>query len=177
MLQGKRVVLRAVEPEHLPNYVRWLNDPEVLAWFGFYRPLNQAQEQAWYESQNKDPDAVNFAAEFEGRHIGGCGFGNINRAGHNAEVGLFIGEKSLWDQGLGKEMLSLLVDYGFEQMGLHRIYLRVFAGNLRAVHAYEQVGFVHEGRFRDAYWRHGQWQDMLYMSILYPEWADSRATA
>ncbi len=170
MLQGKRVILRPIEPEHLPNYVRWFADPEVLAWFGPYRPMNLAQEQAWYEMQNHDHGALNFAIELEGQHIGGCGFANINPTDQNAEAGLFIGEKSLWDQGLGKDALRTLVAYGFDYLNLHRVYLRVFAGNQRGIHAYEQVGFKHEGRHREAYWRHGQWQDMLYMSILRTEW-------
>jgi len=175
MLQGQRVVLRPIEPEHLPNYVRWFADTDVLAWFGGYCPMNLAQEQSWYEEQNKDRSTVNFAIELDGQHIGGCGFGGINRTDQHAEVGLFIGEKSLWDQGLGKDALSTIVAYGFDYLNLHRIYLRVFAGNDRAIHAYEQVGFVHEGRFREAYWRHGKWQDMLYMSILRPEWESRKS--
>jgi RimJ/RimL family protein N-acetyltransferase len=122
MLRGQRVVLQPIEPEHLPNYVRWLADPDVLAYFGPYRPMNLAQEQAWYARQNEDPSTVIFACDYEGRHIGGGGFGNLNHANHSAEVGLFIGEKSLWDQGLGKDMLATLVAYGFDYLNLHRIY-------------------------------------------------------
>jgi RimJ/RimL family protein N-acetyltransferase len=170
MLRGDRIMLRPIEPEHLPNYVRWFADPEVLTYFGPYRPMNAAAEQAWFEAQNKDQSVVNFACEFEGRHIGGCGLIRINHPQQNAEVGLFIGEKALWGQGLGKDMLRTIVSYGFDYLNLHRIYLRVFAGNERAIHAYEEVGFVHEGRFREAEWRHGRWHDMLFMSILRHEW-------
>jgi len=132
-----------------------------------------AQEQVWYEAQNKDSSVINFAAEYEDQHIGGGGFCNINHASQNAEVGLFIGEKSLWDQGLGQDMLTTLVAYGFDYLNLHRIYLRVFGENQRAIHAYEQVGFVREGRFREAEWRHGRWHDILFMSILRHEGRDS----
>lgn len=170
MLQGKRVVLRPIEPEHLPNYVQWLNDPEVLAYFGKYLPFNLAQEQSWYEHQNDDAGTVNFAVELEGKHIGGCGFLNINHRQQNAEVGIFIGEKSLWNQGLGQDTLTTILDYGFKFLNFHRIYLRVFVENERGVGAYEKVGFQQEGRLRDFEWRHGRWQDMLIMSILRPEW-------
>jgi RimJ/RimL family protein N-acetyltransferase len=175
MLRGERVVLRPIEPPHLPNYVRWLSDTEVLEWFGMYRPGNLAQEQSWYEAQNKDDSTVNFAVELHGRHIGGAGFGGIDHANQHAEVGLFIGEKTLWDQGLGKDTLRTIVAYGFDYLNLHRIYLRVYAENHRAIRAYEQVGFTQEGRFREAYWRHGRWQDMLYMSILRPEWESRKS--
>jgi RimJ/RimL family protein N-acetyltransferase len=168
MLCGKRVILRAIEPPDLPNYVRWFADPEVLAYFGLYQPQNLAQEQTWYERQNENSSSVNFAIDFEGRHVGGCGFANIDAKNQHAEVGLFIGEKALWDQGLGKDVLATLVNYGFDFLNLHRIYLRVFANNQRAVHAYEQIGFVHEGRFRETKWRHGRWLDFLYMMSYAP---------
>jgi RimJ/RimL family protein N-acetyltransferase len=170
MLRGRRVILRAIEPPDLPDYVRWFDDPEVLAYFGPHRPLNLAQEQAWYQGQNENAGSINFAIDFEGRHVGGCGFADIDAKNQHGEVGLFIGEKALWDQGLGKDTLATLLNYGFDILNLHRIYLRVFADNQRAMHAYEQVGFVHEGRFREAEWRHGRWLDLLYMSVLRPEW-------
>ena len=170
MLYGKRIVLRPIELEHLPNYVRWFADTDVLAYFGPYLPMNQAQEQAWYERQNNDPTTVNFAAELDGQHIGGGGLFRLGDRNQSAEVGLLIGEKSLWNQGLGQDILTTLVDYGFGYLNLHRIFLRVFAENTRAIRAYEKVGFVHEGRFREAEWRHGRWQDMLFMSILRREW-------
>ena len=175
MLTGERIVLKPIEPEHLPNYVRWFADPDVLEHFGSYRPMNLAQEQAWYARQNGASDTVNFACETGGVHIGGCGFANLNHQQQSSEVGLFIGEKSYWDRGFGKEMLRVLLDYGFDYLNLHRIYLRVFAGNARAVHAYEGVGFVHEGCHREAEWRHGAWQDLLYMSVLRREWQARRS--
>ncbi len=170
MLQGKRVVLRAIEPEDLPQYVRWFADTDMLKYFGFYYPMNLAQETDWYEGQNQDADRINFAVDHEDQHIGGCGFASLDRRNRNGEVGLFIGEKSLWGQGLGQDILTTLVEYGFDYLNLHRLFLRVFAENARAVRAYEKVGFLHEGRFRDAEWRHGRWHDMLFMSVLSHEW-------
>lgn len=170
MLQGKRVILRAVRRDDLPHYVQWLQDAEVLMYFGPYRPFNLEQEVQWFEEQMNSKSTLNFAIEYEGQHIGGCGFNNINYQHRNAEVGIFIGEKSLWDQGLGRDALATLVSYGFHYLNFHRIYLRVFAENIRAIHAYEKIGFRQEGRMRDMGWRHGRWHDMLWMSVLAPEW-------
>jgi RimJ/RimL family protein N-acetyltransferase len=68
MLRGERIVLRPIEPEHLPNYVRWLGDPDMLEYFSLYRPMNMANEQAWYEAQNKDP-SVGFAGFASSRKV------------------------------------------------------------------------------------------------------------
>jgi diamine N-acetyltransferase len=171
MIRGERIVLRAIEREDLPNYVQWLNDPVVLEYFGEFVPLSLAQEEQWYEQMLQDQKQRNFAIEYEGQHIGGAGFANIDGRNQSAEVGLLIGNPALWDQGLGREVLQMLLDFGFCQMNLHRIYLQVLAENRRAVHLYETLGFQHEGRWRQAEFRHGHFQDRLWMGILRDEWA------
>jgi RimJ/RimL family protein N-acetyltransferase len=171
MIHGERTVLRAIERDDLPNYVQWLNDPAVLAYFGNLIPMSLAQEERWYENMLQDPRQCNFAIELEGQHIGGAGFGSIDGRNRSAEVGLFVGLPDSWDQGLGRDVLEALLRFGFEQMNLHRIYLRVFADNARAVHLYETVGFRHEGCWRQAEFRHDCYHDLLWMSILRGEWA------
>ncbi|MFN2292638.1 MAG: GNAT family N-acetyltransferase [Anaerolineae bacterium] len=171
MIRGKRIVLRAIERQDLPNYVEWFNDPVVLEYFGRYRPLSLAEEEAWYEEMLQDPRTCNFAVELDGQHVGGAGFSKIDGRNASAEVGLFIGLPELWDQGLGFDVLQALLRFGFEQLNLNRIYLRVFARNERAVHLYEKLGFNHEGHWRQAEFRNGQYQDLLWMSVLREEWA------
>lgn len=170
MLRGDRIQLRAIERDDLPRYVQWLNDPTVLEFFGRFVPMSLIQEQQWYEQMLQDESVVNFATEYEGQHIGGAGFNHIDRQNRSAEVGLFIGLTGLWDKGLGREVLETLIRFGFEEMDLNRIYLRVFAENKRAVHLYEKVGFEHEGRWRQAEYRRGRHHDVLWMSILREEW-------
>jgi diamine N-acetyltransferase len=170
MIQGERILLRAIEREDLPRYVQWLNDPPVLEYFGSVFPFSLVKEEKWYEAMLDDPTVCNFAIEVEGDHIGGAGFGGIDGRIGSAEVGLFIGLPELWDQGLGHDVLQTLLRFGFEQLNLHRISLRVFAENKRGIHLYEKVGFQHEGCWRHAEFRHGRYHDILWMSVLRDEW-------
>jgi RimJ/RimL family protein N-acetyltransferase len=171
MIHGKRVVLRPIERDDLPRYTQWLNDPVVLQYFGPIFPLSLAEEEQWYSNMLQDASVRNFAIEFEGQHIGGAGFGQIDGRNACAQVGLFVGLPALWDQGLGYDVLHTLVRFGFEQMNLNRISLSVLAENERAVHLYEKLGFEHEGRWRQAEFRHGRYHDLLWMSVLREEWA------
>jgi diamine N-acetyltransferase len=171
MIRGTRVVLRAIERSDLPRYVQWFNDPAVLEYFGQIVPLSLPEEEAWYENMLQDRSVRNFAVEFEGKHVGGAGFLHIDPRNACAEVGLVIGLPELWDQGLGTDVLRTLLRFGFEEMNLNRISLRVFAGNERAVHLYEKVGFQHEGRWRQAEFRYGRYHDLLWMSVLREEWS------
>ena len=66
--------------------------------------------------------------------------------------------------------MELLVQHGFETLNLNRVALRVFANNARAIRCYEKVGFVHEGRMRQAHYDQGEYIDILWMSILRDEW-------
>lgn len=170
MIYGEKIVLRAIEREDLPAYVSWLNNPQVLEYFGWMVPLSLTAEGQWYEQMLQDPSTRSFAIEYEGQHVGGAGFSHIDARNSRAEVGLFIGRVDLWDQGLGRDVLKTLVRFGFEQMNLNRVYLRVFADNERGVHLYEKVGFQHEGCWRQAEFRHGRYHDLLWMSILRHEW-------
>ena len=170
MIHGDRITLRAIEREDLSDYVQRLNDPAVLEYFGNQVPLSLVHEEKWYNDMLRDPSLQAFAVEFEGQHVGSAGFGDIDGRNARAEVGLFIGPPEMWDRGLGFDVLKTLVRFGFEQMNLNRIYLRVFAGHQRAIHLYEKVGFRHEGLWRQAAFRHGRYHDLLWMSVLREEW-------
>ena len=170
MICGDRIILRAIEREDLPDYVRWLNDPAVLEYFADMIPLSLEKEEKWYNDMLRDPRFRAFAVEFEGRHIGSAGLADIDGRNARAEIGLFIGLPEMWDRGLGFDVLTTLVRFGFEQMNLNRIYLRVFSGNERAIHLYEKVGFRHEGNWRQSEFRHGRYHDLLWMSVLREEW-------
>ncbi len=165
-------MLRAVERSDLPNFARWLNDETVLQYFGQVLPLSLDQEEHWYESMLQDSSACAFSVEFEGEHVGGAGFNRMQARHRNAEVGLFIGIPSLWGRGLGSDVMRTLLRYGFQQLNLHRIYLRVFYENRRAVRMYEKLGFQHEGRWRQAEFRSGRYHDILWMGLLRDEWTE-----
>jgi RimJ/RimL family protein N-acetyltransferase len=77
-------------------------------------------------------------------------------------------------RGLGTEALRLIVGYGFEEIGLHRISLEVYAFNPRARHVYEKAGFVAEGVLRESLHYNSEWIDATVMSILDHEWAGHR---
>ncbi|MCL4823963.1 MAG: GNAT family N-acetyltransferase, partial [Anaerolineales bacterium] len=68
------------------------------------------------------------------------------------------------------EALNLLLRHGFETLNLNRVFLRVYADNLRAVRSYQKAGFVHEGTMREAVFKRGKYGDLHFMSVLRKEW-------
>jgi RimJ/RimL family protein N-acetyltransferase len=70
------------------------------------------------------------------------------------------------NQGFGTEATRAVVEFGFDRVGLHRISLSVFAFNPRAQRVYEKVGFIEEGRLREALLWEGKRYDDILMALL-----------
>lgn len=175
MIYGERIRFRAVEREDLPRFVAWLNDPEILQGLLLYLPLSLNEEENWYESMMKRPTdehpmVIEIQQADEWLPIGNCGFVKIDWRSRSGEVGIFIGEKRLWNQGYGTDAMRLLLQHGFHTLNLNRIGLDVYDTNLRAVRSYEKAGFVQEGRKRQAIFKDGKYIDILQMSVLREEW-------
>ena len=176
MIYGNHIRLRAVERADLPRFQEWPNDPEVTEGLSTYLPLSMPDEEQWFERVSRlepeaKPLAIDLRQDSNWRLIGDIGFFNIEWINRGAEFGIFIGDKSVWNQGYGTESVQLLLMHGFQTLNLHRIYLRVYSTNPRARRSYEKVGFVLEGTLREAVYRHGRYADIHVMSILRPEWS------
>jgi len=180
-IYGKRIRLRAAEKEDIPTFLRWFNDPEVTENLMMTTPMARVEEESWYDCMMQKPatEHVMVIEISDGqqkpsyRAIGTCGFISIDWRNRSSEVGISIGEKSLWDQGYGTETMSLLIEHGFNTLNLHRIWLQVHSTNPRGIRAYEKAGFIHEGKFRQAEFKKGAYCDVHVMSILADEWRQS----
>ncbi len=175
MIYGKRIRLRGIEKEDLPRFVEWLNDPEVTAGLTFIFPVSSREEEAWFSalaerSPEERPFAVERRTKNSWRLIGSTELRDFDKIARSAEAGIMLGDKSVWNQGYGTEAMRLLLKHGFETLNLNRIQLRVYEFNHRAIRTYEKIGFVHEGRQRQALYKYGKYHDSLIMSILRSEW-------
>lgn len=177
MIYGDHIRLRAPEKSDLQLFVTWLNDPEVRNGLAHFMPLSMAEEEHWFEKMLERPKeehvlVIEVTNHDEGSWspIGNCSLMNFDWRIRMAEAGIFIGEKSYWNRGYGSEAMSLLLKHGFETLNLNRISLRVYETNPRAIRSYEKVGFVHEGRLRQAEFQDGRYVDVLLMSVLRSEW-------
>lgn len=85
-----------------------------------------------------------------------------------AELSIWLGA-DYRNRGLGTEALRLALRYAFDDLELHKVYLRVLEYNLRARRAYEKCGFVVEGYLREEMRVDGAWHTLLYMGLLRPD--------
>jgi RimJ/RimL family protein N-acetyltransferase len=165
------VQLRAIKEADLPDYVRWFNDREVTEFTAMeVGTITMDGEREWFASISDPANRDEYwAIEAEGRHIGNCAL-NLEAKGQTASFGIVIGEKAHWNRGYGTAAVQEALRMGFEQMGLHRIHLNAFAANRRGIRCYEKCGFRREGLQRKAFFKRGEWIDVVLMAILREEW-------
>jgi RimJ/RimL family protein N-acetyltransferase len=172
-MEGKKVRIRGLERTDLDEIMKWVNDPEVtITLDSFVYPMSKGEEEKWLEDRITKPDdkAKNFVIETkEGVYLGGIGLLNINWRHRHAEVGIVIGKKEHWNRGYGTDAMMVILDLAFNKMNLHRVYLRVHAGNLGGIKSYEKCGFKKEGVEREAAFVDGKYADVIFMGILEEE--------
>ena len=184
-LTGEKVVLRPFNDGDLPAIRAVLLDPEARILTGSVHdeasaraPEPPDEEELlldWYGNRNDQADRLDLAVtdKVTGECVGEAVLNDWDPGNESCNFRIFIGPHGR-DRGLGSEATRLIVGYGFERLGLHRISLEVYAFNPRARRAYEKAGFRAEGVLRECFRYNGEWIDATVMSILASEWPAGR---
>jgi len=176
-LSGELVVLRPVTVDDVPALMPMFSDAEgrrLTGSQGDDEP-DEARIRAWYDTRGDQDDRLDLAVveRATGNVVGEVVLNewDADNESCNFRISLVSGA---FGRGLGTDATRLIVGHGFEELGLHRISLEVYAFNPRARRVYEKVGFVPEGVLRDALLWDGEWVDATVMSVLGPEWSRHR---
>lgn len=170
-LVGEKIYLSSVNVEDAEKYVEWFADFYLSDYLSKSKDLmNIEVEREWLHETQKNRDYSFAIVDLKtDKLIGNCGIMNISQIDGAAEVGIFIGEDEYRNKGIGVEVLSLLLDYGFNYLNLHNITLRVLSFNERAMKCYKKVGFREFGRRRESNYINGKYYDEVHMDILRDE--------
>lgn len=145
--------LRALDvPDCTDEYLKWLNDERI----------NRYLETRWEEqSLSKIISFVNdirnsthsylFAiiSTLENKHIGNIKLGPIHPHYPRADISYFIGEVSCWGKGYATEAISLVSEWAFTDLGLHKLQAGVFDENKGSIKALKKAGFVQEACYKE----------------------------
>ena len=174
VLERGGIRLRPVSEDDLPDFQRWLNDPDVYQWLagGVLKPPTWEDELTWWRRTRSSEGEVTWSIETLGGELLGTVTLYWTRPATSASFGIFIGDKTEWDKGYGKATVRALSSHGFKALGLNRIGLNCDATNARAIRCYESAGFRHEGVMREHRYVEGQFRDSVAMGLLRKEWCD-----
>jgi RimJ/RimL family protein N-acetyltransferase len=169
----EKIRLRALTADDAKITWLWQNSSEIKEFYSDHPyPVNYEMEKMWYEkiTYTNIPVTV-FGIEIIMNHklIGMSVLKNIHLIHRSAELGIFIGDPDEKQKGYSSEATRLTLKFGFMDMGLHRIYLKVHEDNLPAIKLYEKNGFIKEGLLRQAVFKNGRFKNEIIMSLLKDE--------
>ena len=171
MLKGKNVYLRLLSQDDLKDRVSWINDEDNIQSLLFDWPSSYVKTIKWYNNVIFDNSKVNFSIVDSKTNelIGMTGLLNIDRINHHAQLYITIGNKKYRGKHLPDEIIPLVLEYGFSELELKKIYLYTLPNNERARHVYERNGLKLDGILRQQVYCRGKQQDLFVHSILKEE--------
>jgi diamine N-acetyltransferase len=176
-IAGERVLLGPPARAQLPLLERWENDlPLSILTGDVTRPLSREaieRQMGWVFAPPADGLTFTVYERPTRRPIGLTGLSHIDHVHRTAEFGIGLGEPDSRGKGYGTEAARLVLDYAFTLLGLHNVWLRVFAYNERAIRSYRRAGFGEIGRRREAHRVGSRAYDEVLMDCLATEFSGS----
>jgi RimJ/RimL family protein N-acetyltransferase len=132
-------------------------------------PYPPGQAEAWINQHSqlwRSGKSAVFAICLKagGTLLGAIGL-EINSQDHNAELGYWIG-KPYWSQGYCTESARAVLEFGFTQLGLHKIHAHYMTRNPASGRILEKIGMRREGLFRQHVRKWGVFEDIACYGIL-----------
>ena len=162
------IYLRLMTREDTDLIVSWRNSDSVRRNFIYQELFTRESHENWIRTKVDTGQVVQMMICDSSTHtpLGSVYIRDIDRQHQKAEYGIFIGEETARGRGVGSATARLMLRYCFEEEKLHRVYLRVLAGNEAAIGSYENAGFVKEGYLKDDVCLNGQYRDVIWMAAI-----------
>ncbi|MCA1010611.1 GNAT family N-acetyltransferase [Halobacillus halophilus] len=168
MFSTERIYLRKVTKEDADTYHKWRSNPAVMEntsphldvytredTENFILSIMKSASSKSYVIQHRENDEP----------IGIVSLINLDYKNRNAECIIDLGNEEYWGKGYAKEAMNELLKYSFLELNLHKVSLRVFSFNERAIKLYERLGFEREGEQKEQLFRNGSWHGIIMMAI------------
>ena len=175
VIVGKLVTLRPPRPEEPAQMVTWFEDMEVTRFLKLRNPPSLEAEKDFIERIGRDPNAIWWAVEHDGRLVGGTSINRIDWASGFGTTGTVIADKAVWGKGLGKELMQLRAEYAFTQTPLQALRSGYIEGNVASARAQKAAGYKEVGRWRHDQFVDGRWLDHILTELLREDWAEVRS--
>lgn len=168
ILNGEKVYLLPITNADTPNIVLWRNTDFVQKNFIYRQSFTIESHEQWIQEVVNKGKAIQYIIyeKLTNISIGSVYLRDIDQENSKAEYGIFIGIKEALGKGFGSEAAKLIIQYGFQELNLHKIFLRVFSNNIRAIKSYEKAGFIKEAYLREEVRIDNIFYDIVRMAII-----------
>lgn len=170
IIETERLILKEIEVKDSVSIFNIFSNEEVMKYYGQF-PMKSIEEannliKVFNENfQNGKGIRWGILLKEENRIIGTCGYHNWNKRHSRAEIGYELSMDS-WGKGYMKEVLKVIIDYGYEVMNLNRIEAVVYTENKTSIKSLINLGFNKEGLLQEYAFFRGVYQDLIMFSLL-----------
>ncbi|MGE5382701.1 MAG: GNAT family N-acetyltransferase [Omnitrophica WOR_2 bacterium] len=167
---GKKISLRALEPNDAKTLYAWENDPEVWRISNTVAPYSRFDIDQYilnagdiYSSKQlrliivltEDPDVT----------VGAIDLFDYDPLHRRAELGILV-DNTFRGKGYAQEAIELIKDYAFNTINLHQLYCYVPADKKINLHLFTKCGFIFSGTRREWRWSKDQWTDEHLLQLI-----------
>lgn len=165
-LETKRLSLRIFTTQDITSeYIKALNSKEVIG-------LTESRYKSWKLDEVKKYVIENAYQKWESvligmflkdtsKHIGNIRLHSFSKYNRRVEVGIMIWDKNEWGKNFGTEALDAIINYLFEELGLHKICAEYYSINNSSARMFRKLKFNTEGIFKDHFLVNGKYADAV----------------
>ncbi len=170
-LEGELVRLRPIRADDADAMWESVTDPEGRRLTGTTKEFTRAEVEHWCATVAGAVGRVDLAVTAGGsdEYLGEIVLNDLDHVARSANLRLAM-RPAYRGRGYGTEATALMLSLAFDTLGLHRVGLDVLTLNARAQALYANLGFVPEGRLRDAARDGERYCDVIVMAILEDEY-------
>ncbi|NVK64627.1 MAG: GNAT family N-acetyltransferase [Flavobacteriales bacterium] len=158
-IQSSRLLLRPFLESDIEHVFKGLSHPDIIKHYGIsFDSIEATKEQMnWFAKLEKEETGMWFAvcSLDNETFYGAGGLNDLSKEHKKAEIGFWL-LTDFWGKGIMKEAMPLICNYGFENLGLHRIEGFVESGNINCKNAMAKLDFQHEGTMKDCEVKNGE---------------------
>ena len=159
--------LRPFTLNDLDSLVKYANNPNIANNLTdkFPYPYTKENGKMFIEFATKNTPTNIFAIDINGEVSGGIGIHpqeDVHRK--NAELGYWLAEP-FWGNGIITKAIIQIVEYGFINFDITRIFARPYGTNVASQRVLEKAGFTFEGRFEKTLFKNGEFKDELIYAV------------
>lgn len=172
MLRSERLILREFSASDFEQVHLYAVDDDVVRYME-WGPNSEEATREFLERAHafaQETPRRNFELAIleakTGRLAGGIGLHTSDSQGN---LGYCLA-RSAWGQGFATEAAQLMIRFGFDSLGLHRVWARCDSENSKSLRVLEKLGMRREGLAQQDCQIRGQWRDTFFYAVLAEEW-------
>ncbi|MDQ7092629.1 GNAT family protein [Desulfosporosinus sp. PR] len=169
-LEGGNIRFKALELKDIQAIHNYASDENVSRFIGWrlMKTLDETHTHIEEMLQREAAGSHLYASvvlKLSQEVIGTVMIFNFDHEANHAEIG-YVFHSSHWGRGYGTEALSLMAEFAFGSLNLHKLHAQVVEANVGSLRILEKNGFKREGRLKDYYFIDGSYYDKILLGKL-----------